>query len=229
MKKTILMLLTIFLFFFIFKTEATSEILNETIGKTTLYTNHGATPKEIIYYSVGKEVARKIFLDVNGANTTLTGKIPDGAVKVYWDNGTVWLDENYIDGKLCGLKKTYFYNGKLAEEENYKDGKQDGYYKRYYYPGGSLLEEGKRKEGKYDGLQTSYYRDGKVEHEIYFDFEKYSIDYSRYYHKNGKIKSIETYKNNKKISLKIFDESGKEISSQDFPYKEELITPERVK
>ena len=229
MKKTILLLLTIFAFFFIFRTEANSEIFIETIGKTTLYTNHGATPKEIIYYSGGKEVARKIFLDVNGANTKLTGKIPDGAVKVYWDNGVVWLDENYIDGKLCGLRKTFFYNGKLAEEENYKAGKQDGYYKRYYYSGGSLLEEGKRKDGKYDGLQTSYYSDGKVKLETYFDFEKYFIDYSKEYHKNGKIKSIETYKKGKIISLKIYDESGKEISSKDFPYKEELITPERVK
>mgnify|MGYP006188358569 FL=1 len=41
----------------------------------------------------------------------------------YYDNGQLYLDRIYKDGKLEGIWKSYYENGQLNYEWNYKEGK----------------------------------------------------------------------------------------------------------
>ena len=92
-------------------------------------------PKTVVYSdSKGKEIAREL-CDETGAIVKTSGKIPDGTVKEYFENGAVLADYNYKDGKLEGKSKGYYPNGTLRGEWNYKNGKLEGVIKAYYQSG----------------------------------------------------------------------------------------------
>jgi antitoxin component YwqK of YwqJK toxin-antitoxin module len=40
----------------------------------------------------------------------------------YYENGQLYLDRTYKDGKLEGIWKSYYENGQLNYERNYKEG-----------------------------------------------------------------------------------------------------------
>ena len=63
---------------------------------------------EYVFYSDGKEVARESW-DKNG-NRKVTGKIPDGVVKEYYESGELKVKAIMKDGKLEGVRKTYHKN-----------------------------------------------------------------------------------------------------------------------
>ena len=68
-------------------------------------------------------------------------QIPWLYVIVYWENGNIYLEENYKDGKLDGFWKYYYENGNICQEKNYKDGKMNGPWK-HYFDNGNILREG---------------------------------------------------------------------------------------
>jgi antitoxin component YwqK of YwqJK toxin-antitoxin module len=43
----------------------------------------------------------------------------EGIYKLYWENGQLGKEINYIDGLKQGIFKSYHYNGQLSEEVNY--------------------------------------------------------------------------------------------------------------
>jgi antitoxin component YwqK of YwqJK toxin-antitoxin module len=48
----------------------------------------------------------------------------NGIYKLYYPDGKLWYEVNYIDDKFNGIYKSYNYNGQLKEEVNYIDGKK---------------------------------------------------------------------------------------------------------
>jgi len=82
----------------------------------------------------------------------LVNKLYEGEWKYYHeDSKVIMTTENYVNGKLNGIRKVYYPSGAIAEEANYKDGKKDGSYKKYDEKG-IVLEETQYKNGEFDGL-----------------------------------------------------------------------------
>ncbi|HWR94837.1 MAG TPA: hypothetical protein VN192_06530 [Flavobacterium sp.] len=84
-------------------------------------------------------------------------KLYEGEWKYYHLNSEVVMTlEYYKKGKLNGKRKVYYPDGKIAEEANYVEGKKNGEYKKYS-EGGVVLEVVNYKNGEYDG--KAIYRD----------------------------------------------------------------------
>ncbi len=82
----------------------------------------------------------------------LVNKLYEGEWKYYHENSPeIMTLENYLNGKLNGLRKVFYPSGKIAEEANYKNGKKEGSYKKYA-ENGIILEETIYKNDEYDGL-----------------------------------------------------------------------------
>jgi len=96
-----------------------------------------------------------IFYNQKGSKVSegkLVDKLNEGEWKYYHeDSPVIMTSENYIKGKLNGVRKVFYLSGKIAEEANYKDGKRDGFYKKYA-ENGIVLEESNYKNGEFDGL-----------------------------------------------------------------------------
>lgn len=94
--------------------------------------------------------------------------IPDGPFKVYFENGNIKTENNFIKGQLDGESKTFYPSGKFYYSEQYIINKLDG--KRIvYYENGNL----KREEiFKNDSLISSvcFKIDGSPD--IYFPFRQ---------------------------------------------------------
>lgn len=82
----------------------------------------------------------------------LVNKQFDGEWKYYHEDlPVVMTSEQYVKGKLDGVRKVFYKSGEIAEETTYKDGLKNGPYKSYA-ENGVLLEESNYKNGVYDGL-----------------------------------------------------------------------------
>jgi antitoxin component YwqK of YwqJK toxin-antitoxin module len=64
---------------------------------------------------------------------------------------TIMSTENYIKGKLEGLRSVYYPSGKIAEEMMYKNSLKNGFYRRYT-ESGIIIEESFYKDDQYEGL-----------------------------------------------------------------------------
>ena len=54
------------------------------------------------------------------------GELRNGKWTTYFDNGNLWLESNYKEGKLHGNWLFYYENGKIQNSKPYKDGKLHG-------------------------------------------------------------------------------------------------------
>jgi len=127
-------------------------------------------------------------------------KISEGKMKgktrigewVYYHSksNVIMTKENYVNGKLDGLKTTYFLNNKLAEELMYNNGIKEGV-NNYYSPTGVLLKKLLYKNDELHGLATYYDGSGNIILEgDYKDGKKHGI-WKTY--KNGKFVKEETF------------------------------------
>ncbi|MEG9320917.1 toxin-antitoxin system YwqK family antitoxin [Fusobacterium varium] len=87
-----------------------------------------------------------------------------GKVISKYDNGSLFSEYNYINGRLNGFFKEYYENGQLLSEGNYKDDELEGIL-RYYYENGQLLSEGNYKDDELEGILKYYYENGQLERE----------------------------------------------------------------
>lgn len=82
----------------------------------------------------------------------LINKLYEGEWKYYHlDSPSIMTIENYVKGKLDGIRKVYYKEGAIAEETTYKNGKKEGVYKKYA-ENGVVLEEAIYKNDQYHGL-----------------------------------------------------------------------------
>lgn len=110
-------------------------------------------------------------------------RLYEGEWKYYhMESKEIMTTENYIKGKLNGVRKVFYKNGKVAEEITYKNGIKNGSYKNIlkkviflkiqiikminltpaiYRNGlGQLVSSGQFKDGKKSGM-WKYYENGK--------------------------------------------------------------------
>ena len=90
----------------------------------------------------------------------------------YYDDGQLWIRENYKDGKRDGLMETFGENDQLSVRGNFKNGEFDGLLE-YFGENGQLENRGNFKDGKLHGLveyfdengnltKTEEYKDGEL-------------------------------------------------------------------
>ncbi len=119
---------------FLLLSSATVLSAQETIRKIEYY----PVTIEQVYYVGNKEVAR-IILDLDGNLVDRNGRIPDGVVKGYYNNGNLASIEYFKNNKEVGRAKTYYENGRQESERHFKNGKL--IYKKVYSEIGKILEE----------------------------------------------------------------------------------------
>ena len=116
----------------------------------------------------------------------VVNKLFEGEWKYYHeDSDKIMTLENYVGGKLNGVRKVFYEDGKIAEETNYKLDIKNGVYKKYTNEG-IVLEESNYKNGELDG--SAVFRNDK------------NVVVSKGNFKNGKKDGIWEFNNNGKIS-----------------------------
>lgn len=90
------------------------------------------------------------------------GKAREGKWNYYHRASKVVMTvENYVNGKLEGMRSVYYPDAKIAEEMNYKNGVKEGIYKKYGQ-NGILLEQSTYKNNEFNGDAVFYDGDGLV-------------------------------------------------------------------
>lgn len=84
----------------------------------------------------------------------------EGPAISYYDDGTVWIESRYHEGKLDGPYVERFRGGQVAREGAYVAGLRSGVW-RFYYGDGTLQEESSFRNGDPDGPSASYWPSGK--------------------------------------------------------------------
>lgn len=148
-------------------------------------------------FNENDNIAEVQFLASNGkviSEGAMRGKSHVGTWKYYQKNSDkIMTFESYNDnGELTGERRVYYPNGQIAEQQNYLNGKLEGastiystkhvLLKAFFYvnnelhgsaksynPKGELLSEGQYKRGKKDGV-WKYYKDGELEKEEDFTY-----------------------------------------------------------
>lgn len=99
--------------------------------------------------------AYTIFYDQNKNKVSegkVVNKVFEGPWKYYHQTSkNIMTTENYIKGKLEGLRTVFYLSGKIAEEMSYKNDLKNGFYKKYA-ENGVLLENSIFKDNIYSGL-----------------------------------------------------------------------------
>ena len=120
--------------------------------------------------------------------------------KIYYENGQLKSEGNYVDGKKDGLWKSYFDNDELLKYSPYS-------YKENQI---QLKTETYYKNDKYNGLMKEYWPDGGLMKEASYK-EDIPIVIKIYHPISGKLWSESRYKDGEIIYKKCFDEAGNEI------------------
>ncbi len=115
----------------------------------------------------------------------MEGKNRKGEWAYYHEKAnSIMTREQYVDGKLHGLKITYYLNKNIAEELTFKEGIKEGL-NNYYSPEGVLLKKLFYKNDQLEGQAYSYDADGNVV--IEGEYKKGKKDGLWKYYKEGKL------------------------------------------
>lgn len=109
--------------------------------------------------------AYTIFYDQN-KNIVSEGKVVNKLFEGQWKfyhkvSKVVMTIENYLNGKLEGLRTVFYPNGKLAEEVNYMNNSKKGLCK-IYAQNGILIEESNYANNNYNGISIFRDTDGNL-------------------------------------------------------------------
>jgi len=148
--------------------------------------------------------AYTIFFDQKG-NKVSEGKevnrLYEGEWKYYhMESKEIMTTENYIKGKLNGVRKVFYKNGKVAEEITYKNGIKNGSYKKYSEKG-DILEDSNYKNDQFDG--PAIYRNGLGQLVSSGQFKDGKKSGMWKYYENGKFVKEENPNKVKKTKVKI--------------------------
>jgi antitoxin component YwqK of YwqJK toxin-antitoxin module len=91
------------------------------------------------------------------------GKI-EGVARAYYDNGKPLSETPYIDGSISGIEKRYHTNGKIEYETPYINGVKSGIEKTYSERG-KLLKETPYVNDIIEGIEKRYDEKGRIEQE----------------------------------------------------------------
>jgi uncharacterized protein len=168
-------------------------------GKATIYAETGELAIERNYK--GGYILSYSYMDKNGVMLPpIEIKNETGTVKTFYKTGTPALEYTLKNGALEGKRTMYFVNGKVQEDENYLNNELTGLCK-YYYASGKLKEEVNYAYDDKNGKCVAYYENGKVKSEEYFMNGK-QHGTCKYYDATGKLTSTIVYYNDEVIDEK---------------------------
>lgn len=88
----------------------------------------------------------------------LNGK-KNGIQKIYYNNQNLLTQINYVDDQINGDVTVYYSNGNVKMTVTYQNGQKTGSGKMFYWNGNLQLVENYQ-NGLLEGVQTQYYEDG---------------------------------------------------------------------
>lgn len=91
--------------------------------------------------------------------------LANGRSLSWHENGLPWLEYNMRNDSLHGKQQTYFYNGLPRIQSEYEAGKQTGEEREYTYTG-FLHATSQYKNGQKEGPQVLYHPNGKKKEEL---------------------------------------------------------------
>ena len=125
----------------------------------------------------------------------VVNKLFEGEWKYYHENSNQILSlENYVNGKLEGLKKVFYATGKISQEINFKNGLKEGSNK-VFAENGTIMEESNFKKNVFDGL--AIFRSPE------------NVEVGKGFFKNGKKVGIWVFNTNGKITKENFNFQSK--------------------
>jgi len=150
----------------------------------------------------------------DGTRTATSKGVKDGVEKIYYVNGKLAYQSNFVDGKRDG--KLVWYDeetGNLIKETNYRLGEQHGW-EKVYFPNGQLQHSVNYVDDKREGYEKEYYSTGALASEVKFVHGKREGMFKRY-HQDGYLMSEVFYQHNfKEGNEKIYDEKGHIIKKE---------------
>ena len=84
-----------------------------------------------------------------------------GLVKYYFQNGLLFQEINFIEGKINGVRKVYFESGEIKTITKYINDKKEGKYYEYYETG-ELFSRGDFENNLKEGNWKTFYKNGKI-------------------------------------------------------------------
>ncbi len=162
-------------------------------------------------FSDNGTVAQTTFYDQN-KNIVSQGKtvnrLKEGEWKYFHKSSKDVLSvENYINGKLEGVRKVYFIGKIIAEATTYVNGIKNGSYKKYTEKG-IVLEESNFVNGKYEG--QAIFRDSEGKMAAKGNFIEGGKKGLWQYYTNGKLKNEILEPAIKKIQFKKSNKENKQ-------------------
>ena len=124
----------------------------------------------------------------------------------WYENGQMWSEENFKDGKVDGTFTFWYENGQKNYEQNYKDGIKIGLW-RSWFENGQKNYEIIYKDDKRDGLLTTWYEDGQKSSEGTFK-DGIPDGLEMYWYENGQKYRELTYYNGELINEIYWTEDG---------------------
>jgi antitoxin component YwqK of YwqJK toxin-antitoxin module len=121
----------------------------------------------------------------------------------------------YENDVLHGPRKMFYPDGSIFIEEQYNKGEYHGSWKTYH-ENGKLKQEGAYINNKIEGIWKGYYDNGQLKEEVLFKGNEENGPFIEY-HNNGKLKTEGAYLDgdNEHGPLKMYDESGELIKTMD--------------
>jgi antitoxin component YwqK of YwqJK toxin-antitoxin module/Tfp pilus assembly protein PilF len=136
------------------------------------------------YYPNGKLKSKGLFDD---------NEQYEGEWIIYYDNGTLKEKIVYKDDKQNGTDTVWFTNGLIFSEENYVNGNLDGDAKYYYY-NGYLKTESQYTNGKKNGTEKGFTSGGAPDYISNYVNDKPDGEI-KYFHSDGTISETGFYAN----------------------------------
>ena len=166
--------------------------------------------------SIGIDVAGFYFKKDNYTNDTLDGP----SILFSHSNGAkVQMEVTYKMGKVNGLKKVYYPEGSLQEEGNFINNLRDGVSK-WYTQDRHLSIEYTYKKGDLNGIQKTFHTNGNIASEGNMINNLEEGEYVEYF-QNGKLKLIGKYVYGKKEGVwNEYNEDGKVIKAEKYKNNE---------
>lgn len=137
-------------------------------------------------------------------------------IREYRQDGSLFLETPYKNGKIWGEVKTFAVDGKIRKSATYYEGEIEG--KEVELDGNTLAKEHNYKGALLHGLSKSYDKEtGNIISEESFKYGAHHGPSFYYNPKTGAVTKEENYKNGKKYGKeKIFDEKNQIITETDY-------------
>ncbi len=177
------------------------------------------------HYAAGKEDGEKRTYYSGGGLSMIDNfkaGLQEGESRSVNENGSLDYIATYRNGKLDGPYKKYFANGQLAATGNYSLDQQTGPWK-YFYENGKTKEDATFVSGKEEGQFSYYYENGQLEYS-YMSKKGRAQGEEIFYDEDGKVYCRYILDNDKLMSAKYFDKTGKLISESGFKQKQTDLT-----